>query len=229
MCAILGITNSNISKDKFKNMLDIMSCRGYDHTGYYFDDDIMLGHKRLAIIDIENGNQPIIDNDYNQRLRSEDIDMYLYVDIVSYYYKNTVEYEKSNGSYYEGSISNGNKKGYLKIENTSDSKLFVQMNYNYAKIETYIDNNDLNQTIMDLSYILSSIKFNDSLLKKMYESGSFSSKDEVYKIFNNKEKEGNFLEYIKEYDKYDNRNDDETLMQEVPITTEKEQTTTKQE
>ena len=64
MCAILGITNSNISKDKFKNILDIMSCRGYDHTGYFFDDDIMLGHKRLAIIDIENGNQPIIDNDY---------------------------------------------------------------------------------------------------------------------------------------------------------------------
>lgn len=63
MCAILGLIG-NIDKNKFKDMLDIMSCRGYDNTGYYFDNDIMLGHKRLAIIDIYNGNQPMIDNDY---------------------------------------------------------------------------------------------------------------------------------------------------------------------
>ena len=63
MCAILGLIG-NINQDKFKDMLDIMSCRGYDHTGYYFDDKIMLGHKRLAIIDINDGNQPMIDNDY---------------------------------------------------------------------------------------------------------------------------------------------------------------------
>lgn len=64
MCAILGYVGNNINKEKFSKMLDIMSCRGYDHTGYYFDDNIMLGHKRLAIIDLENGNQPIIDNNY---------------------------------------------------------------------------------------------------------------------------------------------------------------------
>ena len=63
MCAILGLIG-NIDKNKFKDMLDIMSCRGYDNTGYYFDNDIMLGHKRLAIIDIDGGNQPMIDNDY---------------------------------------------------------------------------------------------------------------------------------------------------------------------
>lgn len=63
MCAILGLIG-NIDQNKFKNMLDIMSNRGYDNTGYYFDNDIMLGHKRLAIIDINNGNQPMIDNDY---------------------------------------------------------------------------------------------------------------------------------------------------------------------
>lgn len=64
MCAILGLTNSNISQEKFKDMLDLMSNRGKDHTGYYFDNHVMLGHKRLAIIDIDNGNQPMIDGDY---------------------------------------------------------------------------------------------------------------------------------------------------------------------
>ena len=44
MCAILGLIG-NIDQNKFKNMLDIMSNRGYDKNGYYFDNDIMLGHK----------------------------------------------------------------------------------------------------------------------------------------------------------------------------------------
>ena len=35
-------------------MLDLMSCRGKDNTGYYFEQNIMLGHKRLAIVDLEN-------------------------------------------------------------------------------------------------------------------------------------------------------------------------------
>ena len=76
--------------------------------------------------------------------------------------------------------------------------MFVQVIYNYAKIEAYTNKRNLNQTIEDISYILSSIQFNDSLLKKMYEEGDLDSKEEVYKLFENKEKEGNFIEYIKE-------------------------------
>ena len=54
-----------------------------------------------------------------------------------------------------------------------------------------------------MSYILSSIKYNDSLLKKEYDSRESNSKEETYSLFKDKQKEGNFLEYIKEYDKYD--------------------------
>ena len=64
MCAILGYIGNNLGKDKFKEILDIMSNRGYDNTGYFFDNDVMLGHKRLAIIDLDNGNQPMIENNY---------------------------------------------------------------------------------------------------------------------------------------------------------------------
>ena len=79
------------------------------------------------------------------------------------------------------------------------------MYYNYAKIETNVDKKELKNAIMDMSYILSSLDFNDMLLNKMYEAGNFNSKEEVFKLFENKEKEGNFLEYIKEYDKYDSK------------------------
>lgn len=65
MCAILGwISKSKKNKKLFKEMLELMNDRGHDNTGYYFNSNAYLGHKRLAIIDIENGNQPMKYNNY---------------------------------------------------------------------------------------------------------------------------------------------------------------------
>ena len=68
MCAICGWLNFNKDlhekQDRFKEMLELMSCRGKDNTGFYFDKSVMLGHKRLAIVDLENGNQPMYYKDY---------------------------------------------------------------------------------------------------------------------------------------------------------------------
>lgn len=68
MCAICGWINrkENLTdkQDKFRKMTDSMSCRGKDNTGYHFEEHIMLGHKRLAIIDVEKGNQPMYYKDY---------------------------------------------------------------------------------------------------------------------------------------------------------------------
>ncbi len=65
MCAILGFIGKNhLDKNLFKEMLELMSNRGNDNTGFYFDKNIMLGHKRLAIRDIENGNQPMSFKEY---------------------------------------------------------------------------------------------------------------------------------------------------------------------
>lgn len=68
MCAICGWLNlkEDLSekKEKFKEMLELMSCRGKDNTGYHFQNNVMLGHKRLAIVDLENGNQPMYYKEY---------------------------------------------------------------------------------------------------------------------------------------------------------------------
>ena len=103
------------------------------------------------------------------------------------------------------------------------------MLYNYAKIEAYVDKKELNSAMEDISYILSSVKFNDTLLKKMYEAGDLRSKEEAYKLFKNKDKEGNFLEYIKEYDKYDDTNVDKDEELNQITTTKKTETTTSKE
>ena len=144
-------------------------------------------------------------NKYNDILRRDSTKYYLYVDVVSYFYKSDITYKQKSDLYYSGEIKNGDNKGYLQIEEIHDkkNKLYVQMSYNYAKIETYVDKKNLSQAISDLSYILSSISFNDVVLAKEYSSDNPGSKEETYKLFEDKEKNGNFLEYIKEYDKYD--------------------------
>lgn len=172
-------------------------------------------------------------NDYNDILKRDDIKYYLYVDVVSYYYKNEEEYKKNNNVYYSLPINKDEKQGYVEIKEDKGN-LYVEMNYNYAKIETYVDKKDLKKALTDMSYMLSSVKFNDSLLKKMYDSGDLASKEEVYKLFDNKEKEGDFLEYIKEFDKYDgDSNESQAVEDEIKVekstTATKENTTTKEE
>ncbi len=209
-CTITRVDNYNYEKimDKILS-LDINT---YNKVG--------KGYKYYA----PRGVVRIDSEDYNDVLKRGDNKYYLYVDVVSYYYKSKIDYEVNNNSYFFRKISNNGKEGYITIEKKKD-KLYVQMKYNYAKIETYVKESDLNLAIMDISYILSSTNFNDSLLKKMYESGNFDSKEEVYKLFDNKEKEGNFLEYIKEFDKYDGGTD-ETKEEEIIIEEKKEETTT---
>ena len=158
-------------------------------------------------------------SEYNDILKFNNNYYYLYVDVVSYYYKTDFDYKKKD-VYYSEELNYNGKKGYLEITKVK-GKLFVEMMYNYAKIETYVSENELNDTMINLSYILSSIDFNDSLLKKIEDEGNYNSKEEVYNIFETKEKDGNFLEYIEEYDKYEETNDEEKEInvQEVTTTT----------
>ena len=64
MCAILGLLGSQvISKlPSFENALNLLSHRGPDAQGIWKDKDILLGHRRLSIIDLtKTGHQPMID------------------------------------------------------------------------------------------------------------------------------------------------------------------------
>lgn len=168
-------------------------------------------------------------NTYNDVLKRGNITYYLYVDVVSYYYESNIDYAPVKNAYYSLSFGDEKKQGYVLVTNNNNDKLYVKMTYNYAKIETYVDKKDLKQALTDISYILTSVEFNDSLLNKMYESGNLSSKEEVYKLFENKGKEGNFLEYIKQYDKYDgDSNDNKVIEDEIKIEETTTQTTTKE-
>ncbi|MBP1943160.1 asparagine synthase (glutamine-hydrolyzing) [Bacillus luteolus] len=52
-------SSSNEYIDKFKSMNTIITHRGPDDEGYYSDDIIQFGFRRLSIIDLETGHQPL--------------------------------------------------------------------------------------------------------------------------------------------------------------------------
>ena len=61
MCGICGFTGA-VEADLpiLKAMCDVMAHRGPDGEGQYTDDGIALGHRRLSLIDLEGGNQPMV-------------------------------------------------------------------------------------------------------------------------------------------------------------------------
>ncbi len=60
MCAIGGILSKS-DKSKINIINDVQYHRGPDGEGFYIDKFIALSHRRLSIIDLEYGNQPMSD------------------------------------------------------------------------------------------------------------------------------------------------------------------------
>ncbi len=58
MCGISGIISAG-RKDVVTRMTEALAHRGPDGCGYYRDDRVALGQRRLSIIDLETGDQPI--------------------------------------------------------------------------------------------------------------------------------------------------------------------------
>ncbi len=67
MCGINGVYNHlnlNDPRSQVLNMNSMSSHRGPDHTDIYIDQDVVLGHNRLSIIDLDKrSNQPFICSD----------------------------------------------------------------------------------------------------------------------------------------------------------------------
>ncbi|MCL2775219.1 MAG: asparagine synthase (glutamine-hydrolyzing) [Oscillospiraceae bacterium] len=65
MCGIAGEINQDINyilnnQDIYINMQSVLKRRGPDQDGIYIKDNAALIHTRLAVVDIENGRQPMI-------------------------------------------------------------------------------------------------------------------------------------------------------------------------
>lgn len=67
MCGFVGFCDDSKNKKKIiRDMADIIKHRGPDSDGYYVDNNIALGFRRLSIIDLDKGSQPIFNEDKNK-------------------------------------------------------------------------------------------------------------------------------------------------------------------
>ncbi len=64
MCGFVGFVDKEKNKKKIiKDMADMIKHRGPDSDGYFCDENVALGFRRLSIIDLNNGSQPIYNED----------------------------------------------------------------------------------------------------------------------------------------------------------------------
>jgi asparagine synthase (glutamine-hydrolysing) len=66
MCGICGILNLDgepVDRDLLEAMTEVLHHRGPDDDGYFLEDGLGLGFRRLAIIDLAGGRQPMANED----------------------------------------------------------------------------------------------------------------------------------------------------------------------
>jgi len=124
--------------------------------------------------------------------------LYLYVDVVSYYHKTQNEHVKNEESYFYKELDLNNKSGYIEI-NKKDDKYFIEMMYNYAKIEGFIEEKNLELIMANSLYVLASITYNDQILETLIGENILIYQEEQFNIFDSRQKDGNWLEYDKDY------------------------------
>ncbi len=134
----------------------------------------------------------------NDKLYSNGNYYYLYIDAVSYYHKVDVSYEEDDSLYYSKEIDIQGKQGYLEIQEQENGMYVIEFVYNYAKIEAMVSEEDINEVVLNASYILSTVQFNNDVIKLMLNETYFTNKEETYDIFEDKEdrtSSSNLVEY----------------------------------
>lgn len=65
ICGIIDLPDNAVSEATVRVMTESLTHRGPDAEGFYFDGSVGLGHRRLKVIDLEGGQQPMCSEDEN--------------------------------------------------------------------------------------------------------------------------------------------------------------------
>lgn len=141
----------------------------------------------------------LVDNEYNQKFMIRDTHIYLYVDTISYYYKNSLNYKNIDSyNYYYKDINLNNKTGYIGINKRDDGSFFVSIIYNYSKIEFYSSYEDLPIIMANSLIMLKSIKYNDNLIKLELDETTNDGREIKYELDKPEDSKSTFSQYLQE-------------------------------
>ncbi|MBQ4634059.1 MAG: hypothetical protein IJB71_01785 [Bacilli bacterium] len=186
LCFLTGCTVVRIDTKSIDNITSVILSK--ENTLY---NTIGKGYKYY----VPRGVVYIDSNDFNEKLYCNGDYYYLYLDVISYYYKKDFKYVENPELYYSKNIQVDDKKGYLEITQIEDYYL-VEFMYNYAKIEALVKEDKINEVVLNATYTLSTIKYNDDVIKLILDEDYFTKKEEQYDIFTSTNNSTSFeLEY----------------------------------
>jgi len=124
---VTGCTVEKLDDSNIDNLIDTVLSKNVSLSNTY-----LKGYKYY----IPRGMHLLEKKEYNSVIKSGEYRFYLYVDVVSYYNNTGLEYEEKS-SFYSRKLSYNGKTGYIEITEEQD-KYFIEMMYNYSKIEAYV-------------------------------------------------------------------------------------------
>ena len=173
-CSVVRINTSSI--DTIINVILSKNNSLYNRVG--------RGYKYY----VPRGVTYIDTNELNEKLYSDGNYYYLYVDTISYFEQIDTVYEENKSLYYSIKLTHDDgfeHDGYLEIKQ-KDDLYYITFVYNYAKIESVVSENDINDVVLNAAYILSTIQFNSDIIKLTADYSRINDREEKYELFKDK-------------------------------------------
>ena len=140
------------------------------------------------------------DSEYNQKFKIRNRYVYLFVDTISYYFKNVLNYKSDDSyDYYYKELNVNDKVGYIGINKIEDDLYFCEIIYNYSKIEFYTNKEDLEVVLANSLILIKSVKYNDSLISVELESNIKDGRELKYELDSPKDSKSTFSDYLQEF------------------------------
>ena len=198
-CSINKLDNNDIGKNIKMLMSEKVKLYNVFYEGYKY-----YLPKGIGFLDKDDYNAILKDKNNNK--------YYLYVDAISYYHKIENDYKVKNDAHYSKRLDYNGKTGYIQIDEV-DGKYFIQFVFNYAKMEAYVEKDDLVDVVTNMCLILRTIKYNDVVLESLIGENKINYKEEDYTLFKANSSKESFLDVVKreETDKYKKDLEDEKI------------------
>ena len=129
-------------------------------------------------------------------LSSNNIDYYLYVDLISYNAKNdNITYEINKDALYSTTLNYQDKKGYVEVKLQENNQYLIEIMYNYAKIEVMVDESKVKEVLSNSATILNSIRYDDLIIKDLLTDDNLDYTEEKFNMFDDIKENTNVLDY----------------------------------
>jgi len=131
-------------------------------------------------------------NGYNSILLYNNKKMYLYVDLLAYYNHVDEKYQLAKDIYLYKEINVDDKKGYVRIIE-KDNVYYIEMRYNYSRIQAYTEKKNINPTIVNMAYILKTMTYNDTIIESMIGDNKIEYQEYSFDLFKSESKDDHYL------------------------------------